>query len=94
MSSCAASCSTFCPAVWSASGTSVSSPTADGAPRLNAAVRCSARRHAPIHPSHTSSALPACSGTMLVVERMTRAQLYFRPSLIPAPPRRCSVDSS
>jgi hypothetical protein len=37
---------------------------------------------------------PACSGIMLVVERLTRGQLYFHPSLIPAQPRRCSVDSS
>jgi hypothetical protein len=35
---------------------------------------------------------PVCSGTMLVVERMTSAQLYFQPSLSPTP--RCSVDSS
>jgi hypothetical protein len=45
-------------------------------------------------PEPPSLRCPACSGVMLVVERMTRAQLYFRPSLIPVPPRRCSVDSS
>ncbi len=37
---------------------------------------------------------PACFGIMLVVERLTRGQLYFHPSLIPPQPRRCSVDSS
>jgi hypothetical protein len=37
---------------------------------------------------------PACSGIMLVVERLTRGQLHFHPSLIPAQPRRCSVDTS
>ena len=37
---------------------------------------------------------PACSGTMLVIERITSAQLYFRPGLNPPTPQRCSVDSS
>ena len=37
---------------------------------------------------------PACSGIMLVVERLTRGQLYFHPNPTPAQPRRCSVDSS
>ena len=37
---------------------------------------------------------PTCSGTMLVVERMTCAQLYFRPDPNLATPQRCSVDSS
>jgi hypothetical protein len=37
---------------------------------------------------------PACSGTMLVIERITSAQLYFRPDLNPPTPHRCSVDSS
>jgi hypothetical protein len=37
---------------------------------------------------------PACSGIMLVVERLTRSQLYFHPSLATSQPRRCSVDSS
>jgi hypothetical protein len=37
---------------------------------------------------------PACSGVMLVVERMTCAQLYFHPTLpLPNQPR-CRVDSS
>jgi DNA-directed RNA polymerase subunit RPC12/RpoP len=37
---------------------------------------------------------PTCSGTMLVVERLTRCQLYFRPSLTLTEPRRCRDDSS
>jgi hypothetical protein len=37
---------------------------------------------------------PACSGIMLVVERLTRSQLYFHPRLTSAHPRGCSVDSS
>ena len=37
---------------------------------------------------------PACAGTMLLVEWLTRSQLYFHPSLIPAEPTRCSVDTS
>jgi hypothetical protein len=37
---------------------------------------------------------PACSATMLVIERFTSAQLYFRPDLSLATPQRCSVDSS
>jgi hypothetical protein len=37
---------------------------------------------------------PACSGTMLVIERITSAQLYFRPALSIPTPQRCSVDSS
>ena len=37
---------------------------------------------------------PACSGTMLVVERITSAQLYFRLGPRLAAPQRCSVDSS
>jgi len=37
---------------------------------------------------------PNCTGIMLVVERLTCSQLYFHPSLVPAQPRRCSVDSS
>jgi hypothetical protein len=46
----------------------------------------------PLQP--TSLRCPVCSGTMLVVERITRAQLYFRPSVIFPDPQRCSVDSS
>ena len=37
---------------------------------------------------------PACSGIMLVVERLTRSQLYFRTSLTPSQPRRSADDSS
>jgi DNA-directed RNA polymerase subunit RPC12/RpoP len=37
---------------------------------------------------------PACSGIMLVVERLTRSQIYFHPSMAPDQPRRCSVDTS
>jgi hypothetical protein len=37
---------------------------------------------------------PACSATMLVVERITGAQLYFRTYPGLAIPQRCSVDSS
>ncbi len=37
---------------------------------------------------------PACSGIMLVVERLTRGQLHFHPGLIQSEQGRCSVDSS
>jgi predicted Zn-ribbon and HTH transcriptional regulator len=37
---------------------------------------------------------PVCAGTMLVIERVTGAQLYFRPDQDPATPQRCSIDSS
>jgi hypothetical protein len=37
---------------------------------------------------------PACSGIMLVVERMTCAQLYFHPNLTLPNQPRCGVDSS
>jgi Putative transposase/Transposase zinc-binding domain len=37
---------------------------------------------------------PACSATMLVIERFTSAQLYFQPGLSLTTPQRCSVDSS
>jgi hypothetical protein len=37
---------------------------------------------------------PACSGTMLVIERFTSAQLYFQSDLSLATLQRCSVDSS
>jgi hypothetical protein len=37
---------------------------------------------------------PACSATMLVIERFTSAQLYFQPDLCLATPQRCIVDSS
>ena len=45
-------------------------------------------------PEPPSLRCPACSGIMLVVERLTRGQLYFRPSLTPSEPRRCRDDSS
>jgi hypothetical protein len=31
---------------------------------------------------------------MLVIERLTRGQLYFHPSMTPAQPRRCTVGRS
>jgi hypothetical protein len=37
---------------------------------------------------------PVCAGPMLVIERMTSSQLYFRSSSIPPVPRRWTVDSS
>src|ERR1035437_499000 len=37
---------------------------------------------------------PACSGVMLVVERITCAQLYFHPTLTLPKQPRCRVDSS
>jgi len=37
---------------------------------------------------------PACSGTMLIIERMTSAQLYSRLDLSLPTLRRCYVDSS
>jgi len=37
---------------------------------------------------------PACSGVMLVVERLTCGQLHFRASLAPAESKRCHDDSS
>jgi hypothetical protein len=37
---------------------------------------------------------PACSATMLVIERFTSAQLYFRTDLILAIPQKCGNDSS
>ena len=45
-------------------------------------------------PQPPSLRCPACSGIMLVVERLTRSQLYFRASLTPSEPRRCADDSS
>jgi Putative transposase/Transposase zinc-binding domain len=37
---------------------------------------------------------PACSGAMLVVERLTRGQLYFRAGLTASEPQRFSDDTS
>jgi len=45
-------------------------------------------------PEPTSLRCPACSGIMLVVERLTCGQLYFHPGLIHSETGRCSVDSS
>jgi len=49
----------------------------------------------PDRPETTSQMrCPACSGTMLVLERITSAQLYFRPDLSIPTPQRCTIDSS
>ncbi len=45
-------------------------------------------------PQPPSLRCPACSGIMLVVERLTCGQLYFRACITPAKPRRCDHDSS
>jgi hypothetical protein len=45
-------------------------------------------------PQPPSLRCPACSGIMLVVERLTRGQLYFRPSLTSTGSRRCGDDTS
>jgi len=45
-------------------------------------------------PEQHSLRCPACSATMLVVERITGAQLYFRPDMRLPDPQRCSIDSS
>ncbi len=45
-------------------------------------------------PEQHSLRCPTCSGIMLVVERLTYGQLYFRPSLTPAEPRRSADDTS
>jgi hypothetical protein len=45
-------------------------------------------------PEPPSLRCPACSGIMLVIERLTRGQLYFRASPDPSKPRRCGDDSS
>src|ERR1700756_4355747 len=45
-------------------------------------------------PEPPSLRCPACSGIMLVVERLTCAQLHFRASLTPSRPRRSADDSS
>ena len=84
----------FCPAAWFASATSDSSPTADEVLRSNAAALLLGATACVDPPEPPSLRCPACSGIMLVVERLTRGQLYFHPSLTPAEPRRCSVDSS
>jgi hypothetical protein len=45
-------------------------------------------------PQSPSLRCPACSGIMLVVERLTCGQLYFRSSLTLTQPQRCNYDSS
>ncbi len=45
-------------------------------------------------PEPPSLRCPACSGIMLIVERLTRGQLHFHPTLIQSEQERCSVDSS
>jgi hypothetical protein len=45
-------------------------------------------------PEPPSLRCPACSGIMLVVERLTRSQLYFRASPTLSQPRRSADDSS
>jgi hypothetical protein len=37
---------------------------------------------------------PICTAPMLIIERLTSCQLFFRLGSIPQAPRRCSVDSS
>jgi hypothetical protein len=66
--------------------------------RETALARCRQLLGAVTSPDHpeTTNLLrcPACSGTMLVIERITSAQLYFRPDPNRPTPQRCSVDSS
>ena len=45
-------------------------------------------------PEPPSLRCPACSGIMLVVERLTYSQIYFRASLTPSQLRRCGDDTS
>jgi hypothetical protein len=45
-------------------------------------------------PEPPSLRCPACCGIMLVVERLTRSQLYFRASPTLSQPRRSGDDSS
>ena len=57
--------------------------------QLRGAVACADR------PEPTNQLrCPACSGTMLVIERMTSAQLYSRLDLSLPALQRCYVDSS
>jgi hypothetical protein len=56
---------------------------------LLGATACSDRSDAANH-----LCCPVCSATMLVIERFTSAQLYFRPHLNLPTPQRCCVDSS
>jgi hypothetical protein len=45
-------------------------------------------------PESPSLRCPTCSGIMMVVERLTRGQIYFRASLPPSEPGRCGDDTS
>ena len=69
-----------CPKDWSASATSASSQTEEG---KTAIARCRELLGAlacPNRPETTNQLrCPACSGTMLVIERITSAQLPARP---------------
>jgi hypothetical protein len=66
--------------------------------RENSLARCRALLGAAARPDCTETTTqlrcPACSATMLVIERITSAQLYFRPDVNHPTPQRCSVDSS
>jgi hypothetical protein len=57
--------------------------------QLLGAVACTDRTE-----TTTLPRCPACSATMLVIERFTSAQLYFRPDRSLANPQRCNLDSS
>jgi hypothetical protein len=47
------------------------------------------------HPEITTQfRCPICTGPMLIIDRMTSSELYFRPGLILTDPNRCSIDSS
>ena len=63
----------------------------DALERCRALLGMAACAHPPEPPSLRC---PACSGIMLVVERLTSAQLYFSACVTPAEPWRCGVDSS
>ena len=47
------------------------------------------------HPEiNTQLRCPVCTGPMLIIDRMTSSELYFRPGLALTDPNMCSVDSS
>lgn len=66
--------------------------------RETALARCRELLDAVAYPDRSETTnlprCPVCSGTMLVIERFTSAQLYFRPDLSLPTPQRCCVDSS
>jgi len=66
--------------------------------RETALVRCRELLGAIAYPDRPETTnlprCPVCSGTMLVIERFTSAQLYFQPDLCLAAPQRRVVDSS